>query len=305
MNGPDHLLGIAHLTPDDLRGYLKTAVRLKAGGHGPLLAGKSVALLFQKPSLRTRASFDVGLYQLGAHGFYLAPAEVGLGEREAVQDVARVLSRYVDAIVARTFSQADVEMLAQYATVPVVNGLSDQEHPCQALADLLTILEKRGRLEGVALAFIGDGNNIATSLMLAGSLAGMHVRLAVPAGYEPPAVFVQQATKQAVRSGGSVTILPDPRAAAAGADVLYTDVWTSMGHEAEAELRREVFAGYQINDALLALAKPNAIVMHDLPAHRGEEITDDAIDGPQSAVFDQAENRLHAQKGVLVTLLDG
>jgi ornithine carbamoyltransferase len=241
--------------------------------------------------------------QLGGHCLYLSPQEVGLGTREPVKDVARVISRYVDAIAARTFAQETVEELARWAAVPVINALSDGEHPCQAMADLLTIEEKLGGLAGVTLAFIGDGNNVARSLCLGTALTGMHFRIASPPGYELPMAVVERAQSYAAASDGSIACLRRPAEAVAGADVVYTDVWASMGQEQEAEERRRTFAGYQVTPALMALASARAIFMHDLPAHRGEEVVDAVIEGPQSVVFEQAENRLHAQKAVLALIL--
>jgi ornithine carbamoyltransferase len=276
---------------------------LKDAGRTDTLAGPTLALVFEKPSLRTRVSFDVAMRHLGGDCIYLSPPEVGLGERETPADVARVLSRYVDGIAARTFAQKTVSELAEHADVPVINALSDEEHPCQALADLLTVREKKGGLRGVTLAYIGDGNNVANSLALAGGMSGMHVRFASPQGYEVTNDFLTQAESSAAQSGGSIKQLNDPSEAAANADVVYTDVWASMGREDEASARREAFAGYAVDARLMSLARPDAIFMHDLPAHRGEEVAADVIDGPQSVVFDQAENRLHAQKAVLALLL--
>lgn len=308
MYGRD-LLSIADLAREEIDCLLQTAVALKrdhAGGRGrPTLAGKTLALLFEKPSLRTRVSFHVAMKHLGGDCIYLSPPEVGLGHRETPADVARVLSRYVDAVAARTFAQETVEELAEYATVPVINALTDHEHPCQALADLLTILEKKGGLAGVTLAYIGDGNNVANSLALAAGLTGMHMRIASPPGYGLSASILERAQQLAAASGGSVKQLEDPAEAAAGADVVYTDVWASMGQEAEAELRRETFAGYTVDARVMARARPDAVFMHDLPAHRGEEVAPEVIDGPQSVVFDQAENRMHAQKALLALILAG
>lgn len=302
-----HLISLAELSPEEIREILDVAAGLKAevkaGHRRPLLSGRSLAMLFQKPSLRTRVSFDEGMHQLGGRAIYLSPDEVQLGKREAVPDVARVLSRFVDAIVARTFAHRDVEVLAQYATVPVINGLSDFSHPCQALADYLTISERLGRLEGVQLAYVGDGNNVAHSLLLGGAKLGVHVTIASPPGYACDERVVTWAREAAAVSGSRVTLLQEPDEAVRDADVVYTDVWTSMGQEDEQRVREAAFQGYQVNRQLLSLAKPTAIVMHDLPAHRGEEITDEVIDGPQSVVFDQAENRMHAQKAVLVLLM--
>lgn len=302
MRGRD-LLSISDLTPAELTRVLDTAMALKDAGRRPILSGKSLALVFEKPSLRTRVSFDVAMTHLGGHCIYLSPPEVGLGDRETPADVARVLSRYVDAIAARTFSQSTVQELADHADVPVINALSDEEHPCQALADLLTIREKKGGLAGVTVAYIGDGNNVANSLAIAAGLSGMHVKFASPVGYEVPSNVRGLAETLANKSGGSVTQLSDPVTAAANADVVYTDVWASMGQERESAARRESFAGYTVDEKLMKLAKPDAIFMHDLPAHRGDEVTPGVIDGPQSVVFDQAENRMHAQKAVLALLL--
>lgn len=259
-------------------------------------------MLFEKPSLRTRVTFDVGIALLGGRGVYLGPDEVGIGRRETATDVGRNLSRWVDAIVFRTFAHDSLVELARSASVPVVNALSDREHPCQALADLLTLRQHRGDLRGLRLTFVGDGNNVCHSLLLAGSLAGLSLRVATPAGYEPDPAVVRAALAAARRSGGSVELFRDPRAAVRGADAVYTDAWTSMGAETEADLRRLRFADYRVDADLLAGA-PEALVMHCLPAHRGEEITDDAIDGAASVVLDQAENRLYVQQALLIDLL--
>jgi ornithine carbamoyltransferase len=298
-----NIISIADLTASELERVLTTALALKDAGRRPLLRGQTLALVFEKPSLRTRVSFDVAMRHLGGDCIYLSPPEVGLGEREPPADVARVLSRYVDCIAARTFTTETVRQLAEYSTVPVINALSDGEHPCQALADLLTVREKKGRLRGVTLAYIGDGNNVANSLALAGGLTGMHIRIASPEGYDVAPAVMERATAFAAESGGSVTQLRDPEEAASGADVVYTDVWASMGQESEAAVRREDFAGYTVDASLMGRARPDAIFMHDLPAHRGEEVAADVIDGPQSAAFDQAENRLHAQKALLAHIL--
>jgi len=289
------LISIADVTTQDIQSLIKSAVELKQERRRPLLDGLILALMFEKPSLRTRVSFDVAMMQLGGQAIYLSPAEVGLGQREPVSDVARVLSRYVDGIVARTFAHESVALLAKHATVPVVNGLSDEEHPCQVLSDLLTIHEKKGGLEGLTAAYIGDANNVANSLILACALMGIDLRIASPKGYGPKGEILTQAR--------NVTVTDDPREAAKGSDVVYTDVWTSMGQEAEAERRRKAFASYQVNAELLSLAKKDAIFMHPLPAHHGEEIAEGILDAPQSVVFDQAENRLHMQKAILVRLL--
>jgi ornithine carbamoyltransferase len=278
---------------------------MKASGWLSLLSGKTLALIFEKPSLRTRVSFEVAMRQLGGQTVYLSSAEVGLGERESLPDIARVLSRYVDVIAARTFSQQTLEVLAGYAEVPVINALSDLEHPCQALADLMTIYEKKGELDGLTLAFIGDGNNVAHSLLLAAALTGMNFRIASPPGYRVQERILHLAQGYALGSGAEIFCAEEPRLAVSGADVVYTDVWTSMGQEAEADQRRQVFAGYQVDNELLSLAKDNAILMHPLPAHRGEEVAEGILDGPKSVVFDQAENRMHLQKALLARMLGG
>ncbi len=286
---------------------LDLAVRLKeerrAGGNVPLLAGKVLAMVFQKPSLRTRVSFDMAMRHLGGDALYLSPDEVGLGKRESIADVSRVLSRYVDAIMARVFAHEHVLELARHASVPVINGLSDFNHPCQALADMLTIREHFGRLEGLRLTFVGDGNNVAVSLLVACARLGLDFTIASPEGYELPAQALDLGRRLAEETGISIRLLRDPREAVRGAHIIYTDTWTSMGQEAEAEQRRKAFPPYQVNAGLVGEADPSAIVMHCLPAHRGQEITDEVMDGPHSAIFDQAENRLHAQKAILVSLL--
>ena len=279
---------------------------LKDAGRQPLLAGKTLALVFEKPSLRTRVSFHVAMRHLGGDCIYLSPPEVGLGQRETPADVARVLSRYVDCIAARTFAPETVAELARYAEIPVINALSDPplgEHPCQALADLLTVREKKGGLRGVTIAYVGDGNNVANSLCLGAAISGMHFRIASPPGYELDPAVLRKAEELAAQSGGSVMQMEEPYEAVEGADVVYTDVWASMGQEREAALRKEDFAGYTVDAKLMARAGPDAIFMHDLPAHRGEEVTAEVIEGPQSVVFDQAENRMHAQKALLALIL--
>jgi ornithine carbamoyltransferase len=299
-----HFVSIADVEPDELWTLLDLAARLKADRTARRdLAGRSVALVFEKPSLRTRLSFDVGTAQLGGHCVYLSPAEVGLGRRESVSDVARVVSRMADVVVLRVNAHETIEEFARYSEVPVINGLSDLSHPCQGLADIFTIRERKGPdLHGVEIAYVGDGNNVAHSLMLCAAKTGATVRVATPPGYEPLARFRQLSEAAARASGGRVEIGSDPLRAVDGADVVYTDVWTSMGQEQEYERRRRAFHGYQVNAALLARAKRDAIVLHDLPAHRGEEITDEVLDGAQSAVFDQAENRLHTEKALLCWL---
>ena len=299
------LLSISDLESEDISSLISDAVDMKAGGWLSLLSGKTLALIFEKPSLRTRVSFEVAMRQLGGQTVYLSSAEVGLGERESVPDIARVLSRYVDVIAARTFSQQTLEVLAGYAEVPVINALSDLEHPCQALADLMTIYEKKGELDGLTLAFIGDGNNVAHSLLLAASLTGMNFRIASPPGYRVQERILHLAQGYALGSGAEIFCAEEPRLAVSGADVVYTDVWTSMGQEAEADQRRQVFAGYQVDSELLSLAKDDAILMHPLPAHRGEEVAEGILDSPKSVVFDQAENRMHLQKALLARMLGG
>ncbi|MBI2462144.1 MAG: ornithine carbamoyltransferase [Candidatus Rokubacteria bacterium] len=264
------------------------------------LTGRTLALLFEKPSLRTRVTFEVGMRQLGGEAIYLGAQEIQLGVREPVPDVARNLGRWVDAIAARTFRHATVEELARHAGVPVINALSDREHPCQALADFFTLWERGQELDKFRLAWIGDGNNVCHSLLLLAGLVGAEIVCACPAGYEPDPGVAARAREL----GARVEVIPDPREAATGADALYTDVWISMGQEAEQETRRRAFRGYQVNEDLLAFARVGAVVMHCLPAHRGEEISEETLDGPHSVVFDQAENRLHVQKALLLTLLD-
>ena len=282
---------------------MEQALDMKRKGALSLLSGKTLALVFEKPSLRTRVSFDVAMYQLGGHAIYLSPEEVGLGKREPVADMAQVLDRYVDGIVARTFSHDTLRTLAEYSSVPVINALSDLEHPCQALSDLLTVYEKKGKLAGLTLAFIGDGNNVANSLLLACSLTGMNFHIASPPGYEIGGEIWNQGKEFAALGGSQVQLTTDPHEAVKGADIVYTDVWTSMGQEGEAEKRRLDFADYQVNDELLSLAKGDVLFMHPLPAHHGEEISKGLLDHPYSVVFDQAENRLHLQKALLAKIL--
>ena len=302
MRGRD-LLTIAELTADEVELILQTALSLKHdGGGATLLQGKTLALMFEKPSLRTRVSFGVAMAQLGGNSIYLNQAEVGLGQREPVADVAQVLDRYVDVIAARTYSHGTLLELARYASVPVINALSDEEHPCQALADLLTVREKRGTLRGVRLAFVGDGFNVAASLAAGCALTGVDFAMASPEGYSLPEPALRFLHDAARAHGARIDIFVEPQDAVKGADVVYTDVWASMGHEDTYIERKEAFAGYAVTAELMAHARPDAIFMHDLPAHRGEEVTAEVIDGPQSVVFDQAENRLHAQKAILALL---
>ncbi len=304
MKGKD-LLSVSDLSSEEVDLLLSDTLSIKTGGWLSSLSGRSLALLFEKPSLRTRVSFEMAMRQLGGQVIYLSPDEVGLGIREPVADVARVISRYVDVIAARTNSHQTLELLAEYASVPVINALSDREHPCQALADLFTIYEKKGDLNGLNLAFIGDGNNVANSLLLAASLVGMNFRIASPAGYQVSDEILDLARDYAGESGSDILCTQELEQAVAGADIVYTDVWTSMGQEDEVEKRRRALAGYQVNGQLLDLAKDDAILMHPLPAHRGDEVTDDVLDGPASVVFDQAENRLHLAKALLDRMLGG
>lgn len=290
------------LSSDEIGYIIKRASELKAGADAskcPLI-GRSIGLIFEKASTRTRVSFETGIYQLGGQAIYLSSREIQLGRGETIEDTARTLSRYLDAIVIRTFEHERIEQFARSATVPVINALTDLHHPCQALGDLLTIQEKKGKLKGVHLAYVGDGNNVANSLIEAASRMQLDLTLACPEGYEPDAEVLERARDEAQ---SEVLILRDPREAAGRADAVYTDVWVSMGQEGESDARKKKFKNYQVNDALLGCAKKDAIVMHCLPAHRGEEITDEVIDGPLSVVFDQAENRLHAQKALLEFLL--
>ena len=298
-----HLCSILDLSPDELARLLDDALAMKRDGAGPLLAGQTLALVFEKPSLRTRVSFDMAMQRLGGRALYMGPYEVGIGQREPVRDVARVLSRMVHGIATRTYEQATVAEMAEWAAVPVINALSDGEHPCQALADLLTLRERFGSLNGLRLAYLGEGNNVARSLAYASMMAGIRFRCASPEGYELPAEVL--ATASGLPGNGSVEQTNDPVAAVDGASAVYTDVWASMGQEQHLAHRVEAFRPYQLNAELLAAAPADAIVMHDLPAHRGEEITDDVIESARSVVFDQAENRMHAQQAVLVMLMGG
>ena len=300
MKGKD-FISVSDLSRKDLMRILNLAMEMKKQGNTTQLSGKTLGMIFEKPSLRTKVSFDVAMYQLGGHAIYLSNEEIGLGKREPISDVARVISRYVDLIMARTFARSSVEQLAKHATVPVINGLSDEEHPCQTVADILTILEKKGALEGLSVAYIGDGNNVAVSLLLACALIGIEFRFASPKGYEIPDRILQLAKDISFGSYQIITT-QNPENAVSGVDVVYTDVWTSMGQETESEQRRKDFAGFTITSELLAKAKPDAILMHPMPVHHGEEFAADMIDCPQSVLIDQAENRLHAQKAILVEL---
>ena len=305
---PQHLKGrdftrLGSWNTEELKTVLDVADSLKElqqqGEPHELLPGRTLGMIFQKPSTRTRVSFEVGIAQLGGRGLYLAANDLQLGRGETIRDTGVVLSRYLDAIMIRTFAQDDVEELAEHADIPVINGLTDYAHPCQALADLMTIREKLGRLSGTRLAYLGDGNNVCVSLMVGAARFGMRFVAATPPGYEPDANAVTAARRAAVQMGGTVELVSDPQEAARDADAVYTDVWTSMGQEDEAEKRRGDLAAYRIDSELLKLAADDAIVLHCLPAHYGEEITEDVLYGPQSAVWDEAENRLHAQKALM------
>jgi ornithine carbamoyltransferase len=298
-------LSMDDLSVAELTGLLDDADEVKRVPESwtTRLEGMQIALIFEKPSTRTRVSFEVAVASMGAHPIVLRGDELQLGRGETIEDTGRVLGGYVDAIVVRTFGQDRIERLASACAVPVVNALSDREHPCQCLADLQTVREQRGALSGLTLTYVGDGNNVAHSLMLGGAKAGMHVRIAAPPGYTPFPEILDRAQELAGESGGSVAVIEDPSEAAAGADVLYTDVWTSMGQESGATERTNALAGYQVDRALVDKAAPEVIVMHCLPAHRGEEIAADVIDGPHSVVWSQAENRLHSQKALLGWLL--
>ena len=297
------VLTVADLSASEVGQVLDLALRTKAGAEsgGRPLAGKTALLIFQKPSLRTRVSFELAVDNLGGRALYLSPPEVGLGERESPEDVGGVAGRYCDLIICRTSDQSNLKRLAESSRVPIVNALSDWEHPCQALADVLTIRE-HGGAAGRTLAYVGDGNNVARSLVIAAAGEGMDVRIASPSGYELDEATLTAASQRAAASGGSVTAIADPNEAVNGADIVYTDTWTSMGQELESKQRLEAFTGYQVDVDLVGKASPEACVMHCLPAHRGEEITDDVLDGPQSIVLDQAENRLHAQQALLAWL---
>ena len=297
------LLSISDLNRREIEHLIEEGLRVKQAGTPPLLSGRTLALLFEKPSLRTKVSFDLAMYQLGGHSIYLSPEEVGLGKREQVNDVARVLSRYVDGIAVRTFTQQTLRALAAHSSVPVINALSDLEHPCQALSDLLTIYEKKGTFPGLTLAFVGDGNNVANSLLLAACLVGINFRLASPPGYSINEDILNQGKEFAALSGSQIQVVDSPHEAAKDADIIYADVWTSMGQESEVEKRRLAFSDYQVNNRLLSVARADAVLMHPLPAHHGEEISPGLLDDPHSVVFDQAENRLHLQKALLLKLL--
>ncbi len=304
-----HLLSLADCTPAEINGLLDLALKLKKqwklGGNRPVLKGQSLALFFEKPSLRTRVSFEMGMHQLGGYAFYLSNSEIGMGVRESVPDVARVLSRYVNGIMARVFKHSTLETMVQYASVPVINGLSDYDHPCQVMADLLTLREHVGDFAGKQFVFIGDGYNMANGLLLGASKIGLNIVVATPEAYKPTKEVMALTMEFAEESGARVRWTSDPQDALRSADVVYTDVWTSMGQEAENEVRRTAFHDYQLNERLMQAAPESALIMHCLPAHRGEEITDGVVDSPHSIVFDQAENRMHAQKAILAWLMGG
>ena len=306
MHGKD-FLSIKDFCPAEIQYLLTLGRQVKAHPvtYSEALKRKTLALIFEKPSLRTRVSFDVGIQQLGGFSLYLSPAEINLGKRESIHDVAKNLERMVQGIMIRTFAHEIVEEMAEHASVPIINGLTDYSHPCQAMADYLTMWEAKGHLDGLKVAFIGDGNNVAHSLMFAGAQVGAHVWVATPQGFEPKAEAIRWATKRSRETGGSCTVTNDVREAVLGADVVYTDVWASMGQESEKDQRASIFAPYQVNKSLFRHAKKDAIFLHCLPAHRGEEVTADVIDSPQSLVFQQAENRLHAQKAIMLELMKG
>jgi len=304
MHGKD-FLSIKDFSPSEIQYLLTLGRQIKTHPttYCEALKRKTLAMIFEKPSLRTRVTFDVGIQQLGGFSLYLSPAEISLGKRESVYDVAKNLERMVQGIMIRTFAHEIVEQMAKQASIPVINGLTDYSHPCQAMADYLTMWEAKSKLEGLKVAFVGDGNNVAHSLMFAGAQLGAHVRVATPPGYEPKADALRWASERCRETGGSCTVTNDAREAAADADVVYTDVWASMGQESEAEKRKALFAPYQVNQALMSHAQRDAIFLHCLPAHRGDEVTDEVIDSPQSLVFQQAENRLHAQKAIMLELM--
>ena len=306
MKGKD-LLALHDLSPAEVEEIFRMAAELKQkvkdGVEHPLLKGKTLGMIFQKSSTRTRVSFEVGMYQLGGSALFLSANDLQMGRGEPIRDTARVLSRYLDGIMIRTFAQKDVEELAEWSSIPVINGLTDSHHPCQVLADLFTVREHRGTLKGLKLAFLGDGFNMANSLMEGGAKTGMHVMVATPPGYEPKPDIVEAAKAAAKETGGSVQVCNDPREAARDADVLVTDVWSSMGHEAEHRARLKAFGGYSLNSALVAIAKPKAMIQHCLPAHRGEEISDELFEAHAQEIFDEAENRLHVQKAIMALVM--
>ncbi|MEF2243916.1 MULTISPECIES: ornithine carbamoyltransferase [unclassified Paenibacillus] len=306
LKGRDFLM-LVDYKPEEIRYLIDLAIDLKtkqkAGEIYHPLKGKTLGMIFEKSSTRTRVSFEVGMYQLGGQGLFLSGNDLQLGRGETIWDTAQTLSRYLDGIMIRTFAHRNVVELARGATIPVINGLTDLSHPCQALADYQTILEKKGRLEGIKIAYVGDGNNVVHSLMMGGAKLGMHVAIATPEGYEPDADLVKQTQANAAETGSTVTVYRDPKEAIADADVIYTDVWASMGQEAEQKEREIAFSAYQVNEELVKYAKPDYLFMHCLPAHRGEEVSEGIIDGDHSIIFDQAENRLHAQKAIMAAIM--
>ena len=301
----DDFLSLRDFAPTEVHHLLELAADIKArpAEFSTALRGKTLAMIFEKPSLRTRVTFDVGIQQLGGFSLYLSPAEISLGKRESIHDVAKNLERMVQGIMIRTFAHQIVEEMAKEASVPIINGLTDYSHPCQAMADFLTIKEVKGRVDGIRLSFVGDGNNVAHSLMFAGALLGAHVTVVTPPGYEPKGDATAWSTTQAAKTGGSIVVTNDPIDGVRGADVIYTDVWASMGQEAEAEARKRLFLPYQVNEAMIGRARPDVSFMHCLPAHRGEEVTAGVIDSPRAVVFQEAENRLHAQKAIMLELM--
>jgi ornithine carbamoyltransferase len=300
-----HLLSLAELSTRDIQTIFRAAARIKArpARYASILRGKTVAMIFQKPSTRTRVSFETGIYQMGGNSLYLAPNDLQLGRGETVGDTARVLSRFVDSMVARVYAQEDVEEMARCGSVPVINGLSDRFHPCQAIADYFTLLEKKRDLRGLKLAYVGDGNNVANSLIEGAAKLGVYFSIACPDGYEPDPEVIKEARKAARKTKTRIEVVRKPSQAVRGADAVYTDVWTSMGQEAEEQKRRLIFQEYQVSTALFRQAKPDAVFMHCLPAHRGDEVASEVMDSAGSIVFDQAENRLHTQKAMLFWLL--
>lgn len=303
-----NFLAIDDFSSNEIERLLKLASKLKqehfSTGNKPVLLGKTLAMIFQKPSLRTRVSFEMAMHHLGGKSIYISPQEIELGKRESVPDIARVLDGYVDAIMARVFQYEQILELAEHTSIPVINGLSNYNHPCQALGDMLTIMEQRSKLQDLRLTFVGDGNNVATSLSLICALMGIHFTIASPKGYELKDDVVKRVKKISSHGKVGFTQMMDPSAAVSNADIIYTDVWTSMGQEQEAKYRQQLFQSYQVNKVLVSKAKPNVIVMHDLPAKRGEEITDEVADGPNSVIFQQAHNRMHSAKAILYTLLN-
>ena len=302
-----HLIDLNNVSYDEIKSLFSLAKKLKKelkmGVEHHLLKGKSLGMIFSKSSTRTRVSFEVGMYQLGGYPIFLSSSDIQLGRGETIYDTAKVLSHYIDAIMIRTFKHSDVEDLAKYGTIPIINGLTDLMHPCQILADLFTVYESKGSLQGLKLAYVGDGNNVANSLLHGCAITGMNISVATPADYMCDPVITDQARQAAAKSGGSVVIIEDPEEAIRNADVVYTDTWISMGQEDEKEMRIKTFMPYQVNSKLFSLAKKDAMFLHCLPAYRGLEVTEEIIDGPNSCVFDEAENRLHVQKAIMATLM--